>query len=164
MILSFSRVCTFVLALGCGLTLQAKDGNRRACDNTSLRGEFAFTTQGMTLAALGLPAGLTGAFASGGSGEFDGSGHFTLTASSSFNGVVQGPATITGTYSVNEDCSYTSQASNGVMFRAAIVDGGREILILQTTPGTVITGVAKKRGFELVKDLVLLCYKQSKFV
>jgi hypothetical protein len=35
-----------------------------------------------------------------------------------------------------------------VTFRAVIVDGGREIFILQTTPGVVITGIAKKRGAE----------------
>ena len=144
--LSLSRVSTVALALGCGLTLQAKDHDRRVCDNGSLRGDFAFTAQGTTLAAVGLPPALTGAFASGGSAEFDGAGHFTLTATSSFNGIVQGPATVTGTYSVNEDCSYTSTASNGVTFRAVIVDHGQAILILQTTPGTAITGVAKQRG------------------
>lgn len=147
------RVSTLVVALGCAITLQAKERDRGRCDNTSLRGEFAFTAQGTTLAALGLPAALTGAFASGGSAEFDGTGHFTLMATSSFNGIVQGPATVIGTYSVNEDCSYNSQASNGVTFRAVIVDSGSEILILQTTPGAVITGIAKKRGSDVLRNL-----------
>src|SRR5689334_11219349 len=105
--LSLLRVSTIIAVLGWAVTLEAKDHDRRGCDNSSLRGAFAFTAQGTTLAALGLPAALTGAFASGGSAEFDGAGHFTLTATSSFDGVVQGPATVTGTYSVNRDCSYT---------------------------------------------------------
>jgi hypothetical protein len=151
--LSLSRVGMMLVALGCGLTVQAKDHDRHVCDNTSLRGEFAFTAQGTTLAALGLPPTLTGAFSSLGSADFDGAGHFTLTATSSFNGAVQGPATVTGTYSVNEDCSYNSTASNGVTFRAVIVDHGQEILILQTTPGTVITGVAKRRSSEATGKL-----------
>jgi hypothetical protein len=127
---------------------QARDVDNHSCTNAILRGDFAFVAHGTTLPALGLNPPLTGAFASSGSAEFDGFGHFTLTATSSFNGVIQGPATVTGTYSVNSDCSYTSQASNGVSFRAVIVNGGRELYILQTTPGVVITGVAKKRGSE----------------
>ncbi len=129
-------------------TIHARDLDRRVCTNESIRGEFGFIAHGTTLAALGLPAALTGAFASSGSAIFDGAGHFTLTATSSFSGVVQGPSTLTGTYSVNSDCSYTSAASNGVSFQAAIVNGGLELFILQTTPGVVITGVAKKRGAE----------------
>lgn len=128
--------------------LQARDRDHRVCTNESLRGEFGFIAHGTTLAALGLPAALTGAFASSGSASFDASGHFTLTATSSFQGVIQGPSTVTGTYSVNSDCSYSSEASNGVSFQAAIVDGGRELFILQTTPGVVITGTAKKRDAE----------------
>lgn len=115
------------------------------CTNATLHGSFAFTAQGTTLASLGLPAPLTGAFASSGSAEFDGKGHFELTATSSFAGVVQGPATVSGTYSVNSDCSYTSQASNGASFSAVIVDHGREILILQTNKGVAITGTAEAR-------------------
>jgi hypothetical protein len=115
-------------------TVQARH-NTHTCTNESLVGEFGFTAHGTTLPALGLQAPLTGAFASSGSAIFDGSGHFTLTATSSFNGVIQGPATVTGTYTVNSDCSYTSKASNGVTFRAVIVNGGHELLILQTTPG-----------------------------
>jgi hypothetical protein len=110
-----------------------------------LRGNFGYSANGTTLAALGLQPQLTGAFVSSGYAAFDGGGHFELTATSSFNGVIQGPATITGTYTVNDDCSYTSAASNGVTFRGVIVDHGRELLILQTTPGVAITGTAKKR-------------------
>ena len=58
--LSLLRVSTVFTVLACGLTLQAKDHDNRNCDNTSLRGEFAFTAQGTTLAAVGLPAALTG--------------------------------------------------------------------------------------------------------
>src|SRR5690242_7118987 len=117
--------------------LEARDSHTHSCSDQSLRGNFAYRANGTTLPALQLPSQLTGAFASSGYAAFDGNGHFTLTATSSFNGVSQGPATITGTYSVNDDCSYTSSASNGVTFRGVIVDHGRELLILQTTPGVV---------------------------
>jgi hypothetical protein len=122
----------------------AESDLRSGCTNATLRGTYAFTARGTTFAALGLPAPLTGAYASSGTADFDGNGHFSLSANNSFNGVIQ-PAAVTGTYSVNRDCSYTSQASNGVTFRAAIVDGGNEIFILQTTRGTAIAGNARRR-------------------
>lgn len=130
---------------------RAQVDRRAGCTNASLRGDFAYTAHGTTLATLGLPAPLTGPFVSSGSAMFDGAGHFSLTADLSFNGIVQGPITVTGTYSVNSDCSYTSQASNGATFRAVITSDGRELLILQTNTGTVITGTAIRRdhGFSL---------------
>jgi hypothetical protein len=118
----------------------------RGCTNASLRGTFGFTAQGVTLAGSPVPAPLQGAFASSGVATFDGRGNFALTATSSFNGIVQGPAPVSGTYAVDGDCTYTSRAENGVTFRAAIVDGGDELLILQTTPGVVIAGVARRQA------------------
>lgn len=139
----FSTILMAGVSAGLAVPTHAED---LYCTNATLHGSFAFTAQGTTLASLGLPAPLTGAFASSGFAEFDGKGQFELTATSSFAGVVQGPATVSGTYSVNGDCSYTSQASNGASFSAVIVDHGREILILQTNNGVVITGTAKVRG------------------
>jgi hypothetical protein len=57
------------------------------------------------LAALGLPSPLRGPFVSSGDASFDRAGHFNLTSVSSFNGIVQGPATVNGSYSVNSDCT-----------------------------------------------------------
>jgi hypothetical protein len=151
---SVFRVCLTVasaLALTAGVAREAQAqpagrGTHRACTNASLRGTFAFTASGVTLMSSPVPTPLLGPFASGGTATFDGRGRFTLTATSSFNGVVQGPATIGGGYAVNPDCTYTSQAENGVTFRAVIVDEGDELLILQTTPGVVISGRALRQG------------------
>jgi hypothetical protein len=120
------------------------DANDQGCTNSSLQGTYGFTAQGFTLKGAPLPAPLQGPFASSGSATFDGQGNFTLTATSSFNGLVQGPTTVKGTYSVNKDCTYDSMAENGATFRSVIVNGGKEILILQTTPGVAITGTAKR--------------------
>jgi hypothetical protein len=115
----------------------------RRCTDRSLRGEYGFTAQGVVTAASGLPAPLPGPFASAGQATFDGEGHFTLTATASFNGLIQ-PAATSGTYRVNPDCTYTSIADNGATFYSAIVDGGDEIAIIQTTPGVVISGRARR--------------------
>lgn len=123
----------------------------RGCTNGSLKGDFGFTAKGVTLSGSPLPGPLQGPFASSGTASFDGKGRFTLTAASSFNGLVQ-PTAVGGTYSVNRDCTYTSTAENGVTFQAVIVEEGREVLILQTTPGVVITGVAQAQGARRVSD------------
>ena len=148
-----TSVYAFLLAASFGMgAAHAGDGRpARHCTNASLKGEFAFSARGITLAALGLPAALTGPFASSGTAVYDGTGRVTLTATSSFNGIVQGPQTVHGTYTVNDDCSYTSQTENGATFRAAIVDGGRELLILQTNPGVVIAGTAESRETTAVR-------------
>jgi hypothetical protein len=118
--------------------------NQVACSNKSLRGTYGFSAQGNTLKDSPVPAALQGPFASSGFATFDGQGNFTLTATSSFNGIIQGPTTVTGSYRVNADCTYDSKADNGATFRAVIVNGGKELLIMQTTPGVAITGTAIK--------------------
>jgi hypothetical protein len=142
-----TKLVPMLLVLVAGLS-HGRSLERPHCTNANLSGDYVYTAHGTTLPALGLPTPLIGAFASSGSAHFDGNGQFTLTATSSFNGLIQGPATVSGTYSVNSDCSYTSQADNGVTFRAAIVDDGRQLLILQTNTGVVITGTAEKRFHE----------------
>ena len=136
----------FVPILMAAAWVPGAHGAPAPCNDASLQGEFAFTARGTTFAALGLPPAATGAFASSGAARFDGQGRFTLSATSSFNGAVQGPATVTGTYHVNSDCSYSSSASNGAAFRGVIVGDGSQLLIIQANSGTAIAGSAYARG------------------
>ena len=73
-------------------------GSQRRCSNATLRGSYGFTAQGVTLPGSPVPSALQGPFASGGSATFDGHGNLQLTATSSFNGVIQGPTTVRGVY------------------------------------------------------------------
>jgi hypothetical protein len=124
---------------------KADEGGERAprCTNATLRGQYSYAAKGVTLPNGPLPAPLFGAFASGGISVFDGKGRFTLTATSSFNGVIQAQ-TVGGSYQVNEDCTYTSRADNGITFTAVVSENARTLYILQTTPGTAIVGTAEK--------------------
>lgn len=150
--MTFKQTVTLLFALVAAAFATASsaktddDHDRKSqCTNASLRGTYGFVARGTTLAGSPLPAALQGPFASGGVSTFDGQGNVFLTSTSSFNGVIQ-PVEVRGTYQVNSDCSYTSQAENGIAFRAVIVDGGRELLILQTTPAVVISGTAIQRS------------------
>lgn len=116
------------------------------CSNADLNGSYGFNARGSTLAGTPLPPPLLGAFASAGKALYDGHGNVSLTATSSFNGVIQGPQAVRGTYSVSSDCSFTSKLENGVTFQAVIVADGRELLILQTSPNVVISGSASRQG------------------
>jgi hypothetical protein len=145
-LLTTATLATLIVAGGTPASSAADDRTHppsRRCGDRSLRGDYGFTAQGVVTAAAGLPAPLQGPFASAGLATFDGRGHFTLVATASFNGLVQ-PVETSGTYGVNPDCTYTSVADNGVTFYAAILDGGDEIAIIQTTPGVAISGRARR--------------------
>jgi hypothetical protein len=120
------------------------DARQVLCSDTSLRGTYGFTARGSTLAGVPLPPALLGPFASSGSATYNGRGRVSLVSMASFNGTVQS-ANAAGTYRVNPDCSFTSGLENGTTFQAVIVDGGDELLVLQTSPATVIAGRARKQ-------------------
>ena len=146
----FSQIATLLVVLTAAAVTtmsQARDvhenerGQKPQCTNASLRGGYGFVAKGVTLTGSPLPAALQRPFASGGDATFGGKGNFVLTSTSSFNGLIQ-PVETRGVYQVNSDCSYTSRAENGVTFQAVILDGGRQLQILQTTPNVVIVGTA----------------------
>ncbi len=112
----------------------------RPCSNATLNGAFADRD-------TGLIAGL-GQFVGANLEKFDGHGNMSSTGTVSLNGdIVQ--ATATGTYTVNADCTgtYTLQNSLGLTIHAffVIADGGDELEVVITDPGTVISCVARKQ-------------------
>ena len=132
-----------VTALALGIAPMAKADNK-GCSNATLRGSYAQTGTGVITA----PPDQAGPFANVGTLIFDGNGGLTGTLVVSSNGS-SSPATETGTYTVNSDCTgtYTVQiAPFGITSQAffAIDTNGDELEIIVTDPGSVITCVAKK--------------------
>ena len=132
-----------VTALALALSSTAKADNK-GCSNATLRGSYAQTGTGVITA----PPDQAGPFANVGTLIFDGNGGLTGTLVVSSNGS-SSPATETGTYTVNSDCTgtYTVQiAPFGITSQAffAIDTNGDELEIIVTDPGSVITCVAKK--------------------
>jgi hypothetical protein len=135
-------VAALALAAFASTTVHAEDTRSASCSNASLNGAYSFTSSGFVLPSSLLPAPLVGPFASLGTASYDGAGNVTLNASASFNGLTQA-VNADGTYRVNPDCTFTSRLANGVTFYGVITGSGDELMVQQTTPGTVISGTAR---------------------
>ena len=129
------------LALGVASTAYADD---KGCSNASMRGTFAYTSTG----SIASPTAIAGPFVEVGTQFFDGTGSTTATATLSQNGNIL-PITVTGTYSVNSDCTgtMTVQVSPiGVTVHVFFVidDNLSEFQAIETDAGLVITRNGKR--------------------
>lgn len=120
--------------------------SRRECTNGSVVGRFGSTVQGTLLPPLTpvpVPLVAVGWF------EVDSAGNVTGADTLSLGGQII-PRTVSGTFNVNPNCTvtgrlnYTGQPPTPVNFSAVIMDGGNEIQLIETDPGTLITGVGKR--------------------
>jgi hypothetical protein len=139
---AFTIAAVTAFALGVAPAANADD---KGCSNITLKGTFAHNSTGFITA----PPALAGPLAHVAAQTFDGKGGFTSDGWVSQNGNIV-HVTETGTYTVNPDCTgtYTSQLSPvgitaNVFF--VIADGGNEIHIIETDPGTVLTAVARRQ-------------------
>lgn len=132
-----------VAALALALAPAAKAGNR-GCSLATLKGAFADKDTGFLTA----PPAMAGPFAGVNLETFDGRGGLTGAGIVSLNGNIV-PGTFKGVYTVNPDCTgtYTVQNSLGLTVHAffVIADGGNELYIVITDPGTVITCIARRQ-------------------
>ncbi len=85
----------------------ALDASRGECSRATLKGSYGFLEQGTLLP---LPGERSSAlpYANVGIAIFDGAGHLSGTYTASFGGMVVS-GTVTGTYTVNPDCTYSDQ-------------------------------------------------------
>ena len=99
------------------------DRQSEGCTLASLRGDYGILVSGVRFSALGLESFVGTAIHS-----YDGMGHFT--AADHTHGGLTGADDddqITGTYSVNADCSGTPKGPVVIESSFVIVDRGREI-------------------------------------
>jgi len=106
------------------------------CNNATITGSYGSTFTGTAAGIIGAEVGLV---------KFNGRGNFQVTSTSSVDGTVRTNETDSGTYSVKQDCTvrivYSTSTS---ILNGTIVDGGKEIFLIGTNPGIVITGTLKK--------------------
>ena len=139
---AFTIAAVAALALSMAPTANAHD---KGCSNATLKGTFAEKDTGFITNPSPAPASL---FAGVNLETFDGKGTITATGFSSLDGN-GGPQTEAGTYTVNPDCTgtYEVQISPGNFTAHAffvIDDGGNELQIIVTDPGTVINCIARR--------------------
>ncbi len=138
---SFTLTAVAALTLSVAPTAKADD---KGCSNASLQGTYGYTSIGTITA----PPDIAGPVAEVGTQTFDGRGNTTATATLSSNGTLF-PLTITGTYTVNPDCTgtFTLQvAPFGITVDVLFVidDGWNEFRAIETDAGFVITRVGRK--------------------
>lgn len=104
-----------------------------SCNNATITGSYGINFTGTFLET---PLAEVGFY------KFNGTGNFQGTVTQSTNGTVSTNKAVSGLYSVKQDCTvlvYGDGSLSGI-----IVDGGKEIFLIQTDTGSVITGTLKK--------------------
>ena len=86
-----------------------------------------------------------GPIAQVGVATYDGAGHWSRTETTNVNGNTFPIETIAGTYNVNADCTGSTQDEQGHASTFVIVNHGKEILVLVTDHGVVLTVDQKKQ-------------------
>jgi hypothetical protein len=104
------------------------------CSLATVTGSYGLVGSGTY---FGEPATVTGIVTT------NGAGNFVYGAIQNVNGTVSS-FTITGTYTLNANCSATITFVNGETFSAVVVSDGSEIDFQSTTPDLFQTVVAKK--------------------
>jgi len=126
-----------LLAFGASAEAQSKNesNNGGRCSNRTLKGSYGELLSGTILGY--------GPFTVVGVATFDGNGNWSRVETSNVNGQVF-PETLTGTYTVNSDCSGTALMTNGESSAFVIVNEGRKIFAMGTNPIAVLTVVLEK--------------------
>jgi hypothetical protein len=111
------------------------------CSLQSLNGRYSVEAAGTVVAQLpGLPAPPF-PFGEVGIDTFTSTGTFSGQVTVNFGGLVA-PVTVTGTYTLNPDCTGTRTYSTSVGLVAhdafVVTDGGRSLLVTQTDPFAVV--------------------------
>src|SRR5262249_22575584 len=117
-------VVSFATLLGLGMSSRAQAD----CMNASLKGTYAFSCTGT---ASGVPVAAVGIV------TFDGKGQAAGTYTVSANGAVTPDVSVTGTYTVNADCTASTAFSDGSHYDLALFKGG--FYSIETDAGTVVT-------------------------
>jgi hypothetical protein len=100
-----------------------------------------------SLGATGIVIGV-GQVAAVGQLALNGKGSLTGTATLSLNGSITSSAAVSGTYQINSDCTGTAQVTpqglSTMNFSAVIVNGGKELMLIETDANTIVSGTLQE--------------------
>jgi hypothetical protein len=113
---------------------------KNVCSLRSITGSYGYTVNGTNLSS--------GPLAAVGLVSSDGTGNLTASETDSLNGTIV-RRTITGTYTVNPDCTgtvtFTDNFNQTTHLDFVAVQDQAELRFIQTDSGSVTTGVATKQ-------------------
>ena len=132
------RVLVAVVATLVISSLATQASAEERCSNASLRGSYAFQVDG---------SNVNGPFAAVGKNTYDGNGQLKGVITISSNGVII-PATYTGTYTLNANCTGIKSAALDigltVNFDFVVDSNLRGIRMIVKDPGFTVSGTARK--------------------
>ena len=110
------------------------------CTDAGVKGTYAFQAAGL-FETIG-PVAFTGQL------KLDGSGNVTGTESGSLNGTIFSNLELTGTYTVNSNCTgsatITPHGLPAFNLNLVAIDGGAKMLAIETDANTNVSGSAQK--------------------
>jgi hypothetical protein len=110
------------------------------CTNAGVKGTFGFHAAG-SFVGVG-PAAFIGQF------KLDGAGNVAGNESGSVNGTILNGVPLSGTYTVNSDCTGTAtvtpQGQTAVNLNLVVVGGGSKVLALETDANSIVSGSIQK--------------------
>jgi hypothetical protein len=130
-----NRLAILALAV---MTLAAAPQSLKAADalcpllNATKHGTYGMSGTG-TVAGVGLVAFV-------GETIYDGHGNSSTTATATVNGTIYRGGTVTGTYTVNPDCTGSVVQSNGNHYDFWVTPDGSMSTWIESDTGTVVTG------------------------
>jgi hypothetical protein len=157
-----TSIAGIAIGLAFGLALNASgrvtaEGARqgRECSDHTLKGDFGLMASGVRRVPFGPHAGQVEMIVGTAMRTYDGSGGFTEVGGDlhgQLSGVTPDPGQITGTYTVNPDCTGTSilsipnPAVPPIISTFVIVDNGKQVkeAVMQPTPNVVTVLLDRK--------------------
>jgi len=134
-----------------GYAQGAEDDSKATCSEATLHGTYLFAFDGVEIKENNHDHA---PFAAAGYEVYDGNGKVNAVFSSSREGEISRNESVSGTYTVNEDCTGTASYTNGTSYDQFVAPDGRlfTFVLVQTNPPGVVAagfepqGTAKRVG------------------
>jgi hypothetical protein len=138
-----------LLAGAQGYVQGAEDDSKATCSEATLHGTYLFAYDGVEIKENNHDHA---PFAVAGYEVFDGEGKVNTVFSTSVEGEISRNESLSGTYTVNEDCTGTVSYTDGTRYDQFIAPDGHLLTFVQTNPGVVTAGFEPQGTSERVGD------------